>query len=490
VEPSPLAADPLFANRLVASMDCGVLAIDASGAIVACNDTARRLLGAERGSDDRLLLAREPGLARALSDTLRSATTSQRSELVLCSTGQKLGYTACPVRGAGGRLCGAALLFRAVGSGPVAQDPVEKRRGGATPELLGELPVGVVARSASMRHAVEVARRVGPTPSTVLITGETGTGKEVVADLLHASSRRADQPFVKVNCAALPEGLLESELFGHERGAFTGADRQRIGRFEQASGGTLLLDEVGDMSIATQAKLLRVLQDQHFHRLGSVEARHADVRLIAASHRDLEAAVREGSFREDLYFRLQVIEIHLQPLRERPEDVAALAEQFVVTLAASLERPSHSLGPDAMAKLLRHGWPGNVRELRNCLERALLMSRGPVLGAEDVILGDPGSLRGDAGPGRAPLESAAARLSILPEGMTLAEMERELVVAALERTGFVQKAAARLLGVSRRKLNYIIRRLGLTHPTWRRNRPEDDPDLGAEGETEYPGGSG
>ncbi len=329
-----------------------------------------------------------------------------------------------------------------------------------------EARADLVAESDSTRAAVELATRVAPTRATVLVTGETGTGKEGIATLIHALSPRADGPLVKVNCAALPETLLESELFGHERGAFTGADRQRIGRFEQASGGTLFLDEVGDMSGATQAKLLRVLQEQEFHRLGGTTTLRTDARIVAATNRDLSAGIEAGSFREDLYFRLNVINIHLAPLRERPEDLVTLAARLLEEHARAADRPIRGFGPDALAWIRSHAWPGNVRELSNTLERAVLLCDAPRVRAQDL----------DVGGGAAPSAGAAQRIRMPPEGLNLREVERELVIAALERAGWVQKDAAGLLGISRRKLNYMIQRMGITHAGWRRNRGEEPGD--------------
>jgi two-component system response regulator HydG len=321
----------------------------------------------------------------------------------------------------------------------------------------------MVAESPALRAAVDLAGRVAQTRSTVLVTGETGTGKEVIASLVHRLSPRAERPLVKVNCAALPETLLESELFGHERGAFTGADRQRVGRFEQASGGTLFLDEVGDMSPATQAKVLRVLQDQEFHRLGGTRILRTDARIVAATNRDLEALIREGLFREDLYFRLNVIRIDIPPLRERPEDLVALAQRLLRECARELERPVRGFSEGALARLRAHRWPGNVRELRNAVERAVLMAEGPRVLARDLALGD------------ASAREAAGWCPELPAGgVDLREVERELVLEALRRVGWVQKEAAALLGVSRRKLNYMVQRMGITHPGWRRNRSLPD----------------
>jgi len=321
-------------------------------------------------------------------------------------------------------------------------------------------PERIVGESPAFRAALDLARRAARTRSTVLLTGETGTGKELVAGLIHRLSPRAEAPFVQVNCAALPETLLESELFGHERGAFTGADRTRVGRFEQAHGGTLFLDEVGDMSPAIQAKVLRVLQDQEFHRLGGTRALRTDVRIVAATNRDLQQAIAAGRFREDLYFRLAVIGIALPPLRERPEDVPRLAEHLLAELSGELGRPGRSFTPEALARLQDHPWPGNVRELRNVVERAVLMAEADRIGPEEVVLADPGGMASEE-------PTAPTRGGEEP---TLAELERAAVLGALRRTGWVQKEAARRLGISRRKLNYMIRRMGITHPSWRRNR--------------------
>jgi two-component system response regulator HydG len=317
----------------------------------------------------------------------------------------------------------------------------------------------IVGESPALRAAVDLAMRVAPTRSTVLITGETGTGKELIASLIHRSSPRAEGPLVKVNCAALPETLLESELFGHERGAFTGADRQRIGRFEQANGGTLFLDEVGDMSPATQAKLLRVLQEQEFQRLGGTRVLRTDARLISATNQDLATQMRAGRFREDLFFRLNVIRIHLPPLRERPDDLIALAHHFLQRFARDLGRPVRAFSDEALERIRSHAWPGNVRELHNTIERGVLMAEGARIDAAALALPS------------APLAAEGWRPELPPGGMPLREFERELVLEALRRSDFLQKDAAKLLGISRRKLNYMIQRMGITHAGWRRNRP-------------------
>ena len=246
---------------------------------------------------------------------------------------------------------------------------------------------GVVAENQGMKDVLATARKVAPTPATVLITGETGTGKEVLAGLIHFNSPRKDHPLVKVNCAALHENLLESELFGHERGAFTGADRMRAGRFEQADKGTIFLDEIGDMSPATQAKVLRVMQEQEFERLGSSgKPIRVDVRVIVATNRDLRKEVKEGRFRQDLYFRLNVVNLHIPPLRERPEDILALARHFLNRYTSDFKKRVDGFSPEAIQKMRAYGWPGNVRELQNAIERVVLLCDSPLIGPKDLTL--------------------------------------------------------------------------------------------------------
>jgi transcriptional regulator with GAF, ATPase, and Fis domain len=267
---------------------------------------------------------------------------------------------------------------------------------------------------------------------------------------------------VRLNCAALPEALLESELFGHERGAFTGAGQRRIGRFEEANGGTLFLDEIGDMHRHTQAKVLRALQEREFQRLGGTGSIRVDVRVVAATNQDLRALIASGSFREDLLYRLDVVSIHLPALRERPEDLADLAAEILDDLEP--ETGPHELAPEALARLAGYTWPGNVRELRNVLERAALLA-GARIRPEDLRLGS--ARHAEA----CPHPFGPERLVRLPPGgADHRDVERELIVTALERTGWVQKDAAGLLRMSRRRLNYRIRRLGIAHPSWRANR--------------------
>jgi DNA-binding NtrC family response regulator len=245
----------------------------------------------------------------------------------------------------------------------------------------------IIGANGALRRALKIIEKVARSNSTILIRGETGTGKELIAAAVHHNSDRASRAFVKVNCAALHENLLESELFGHEKGAFTSADQQRAGRFEQADGGTIFLDEIGDMSPSTQAKVLRVLQEQEFERLGSSKTLKVDVRVLTATHRDLPAMVRAGTFRQDLFYRLNVVSIELPPLRERKEDIPALTASFVRRLSGDVKRHVEGVSPEALELLTQHDWPGNIRELQNVLERAVLLSEGSIIQPDDIIVG-------------------------------------------------------------------------------------------------------
>lgn len=314
--------------------------------------------------------------------------------------------------------------------------------GPATVSMEGlPVPDGVIAESRLMTEVLREAALAAPSETRLLITGESGTGKEVVADIVHRWSARAAAPFIKVNCAAIPEHLLESELFGHERGAFTGAVARRVGRFEEADGGTLLLDEIGEMSPALQAKLLRVTQDGRFNRIGANTEIHADVRIIAATNRDLEREVEEGRFREDLFYRLNVMEIHVPPLRERREDVVPLARQF----AEEFSKGKPRFSPGAIASLEQYAWPGNVRELRNAIERAVLLARG------DVILAEHLPKRVQLTPDR-PDQAAAPT-----PGTVMDEVERTTILRVLKEQQFNRSETARALGISRRTLTYRLK---------------------------------
>ena len=312
---------------------------------------------------------------------------------------------------------------------------------------------GPIVENSRMKDVLDKIGKVAPTPATVLITGETGVGKEVIAGLVHFNSPRREQAFIKVNCAALHENLLESELFGHERGAFTGADRLRIGRFEQADKGTIFLDEIGDMSSTIQSKVLRVMQEQEFERLGSSGKKvKVDVRVIAATNKDLRKEVQEGRFRQDLYFRLNVVNLHIPPIRERPEDVMALARHFLNRFDLDFKKKVDGFSPEALQKMRRYAWPGNVRELQNAVERAVLLCDGPLIGPADLTL-ESAQPKGEA--------------SLVHETLVLEELERSAIQRALQVTRGVQKDAADLLGITPRVLNYKIQVLKIDWKSFR-----------------------
>jgi Nif-specific regulatory protein len=303
------------------------------------------------------------------------------------------------------------------------------------------------------------ATKVAETETTVLITGESGTGKEVVARYIHRASPRATRPFVALNCAALPEQLLESELFGYERGAFTGAHAARAGRLEQAAGGVLFLDEVGEMNPAVQAKFLRVLQEREFQRLGGAATLRVDVRVIAATNRDPRVAMERGTLREDLYYRLSVFEITLPPLRERPEDILLLAEAFLEEIGRTVGRPAAGVSKDARDRLLTHPWPGNVRELRNAIERAVILCEGGLITGEHLPMALAAAPRSPAPP---PVSAVTPPTAIPPEGVKLEAIERELIQKAMAQAQNNKSEAARLLGLARGQLYSRLKRYGLT----------------------------
>jgi two-component system, response regulator FlrC len=322
-------------------------------------------------------------------------------------------------------------------------------------EAAGATGRELVSEDPRMQEVLGLARQFAPTDACVLVTGESGTGKEMVARFLHEHSRRSRGPFVAVNCAAIPENLLESELFGHEKGAFTGAVARRVGKFEEASGGTLLLDEVSEMEPRLQAKLLRAIQEREIDRVGGARPVRVDIRLIATSNRDLERAVAEGSFREDLLFRLSVLTLQLPPLRERPRDVEALARHFAARLAAANGLPARELSRDAVDRLLRHRWKGNVRELENCVHRAVVLARGGRIEAGDIMLP---AAAGGAGPAPSP-PAGAAGPGAAPAlvGQTVADVERILIIDTLRHTLGNRTHAAGLLGISIRTLRNKLR---------------------------------
>ena len=310
----------------------------------------------------------------------------------------------------------------------------------------------VVGQSKQWKDVLAHAARVAHTETTVLLTGESGTGKEVVARFIHHASRRSQGPFVAINCAALPDQLLESELFGHERGAFTGAVSTKPGRIEQASGGVLFLDEVGEMAPTVQAKLLRVLEEREFMRLGSTRVLHADIRVIAATNRDLQAAMQRGEFREDLYYRLGVFEISLPALRDRLDDVLELADAFLAEIGETVGRPAAGIARDARDHLLTYEWPGNVRELRNAIERAVILADGGFIRSEHLPVTPRRAARSD--------DEGAASLPV--GGVNLEDIERSLVVKALTQARHNKTRAAKLLGLTRAQLYSRIEKYGLT----------------------------
>ncbi|MFZ5863999.1 MAG: sigma-54-dependent transcriptional regulator [Nitrospirota bacterium] len=336
----------------------------------------------------------------------------------------------------------------------------------------------LVGTSAALKHLLAIIEKVARGNSTVLIEGETGTGKELIANAIHAAGPRNGRSLVKVNCAALPEPLLESELFGHERGAFTGAERQRIGRFELANGGTLFLDEIGDMSLPTQAKLLRVMQEQAFERVGGEKTITVDVRIIAATNKHLETEARARRFREDLFYRLNVVTLTVPPLRDRAEDIPLLARHFLERYACELGKPAAAIEPAAYQELERYPWPGNIRELENTIERAVLMAEGDTLRVRDLGLGSPERRAVDerSVTEKVPIPAAHALGSIAgtsARSQRLDDVEKHAILDALARSNWVQKDAALILGVSPRVLNYKIKSHGITHPSWLKHRPRD-----------------
>ena len=337
-----------------------------------------------------------------------------------------------------------AVVRRALEHARVAREAARLRDQLASParfeQLVGDHP--------SMQQMFRTIAQVAKTRATVLVTGETGTGKELIASAIHYRSPRRDRPYVRLNCAALAESLLESELFGHERGAFTGATARRAGRFEQADGGTLFLDEVSEMPLALQVKLLRFLQEREFERVGSNETVRVDVRIIAATNKDLARLVEEGRFREDLHYRLDIVGIEVPPLRARPSDIPALAQHFLEKYAAENEVDIVGFEDDALQALVAYAWPGNVRELENVIERAVVVCEQARIGLANLP---------------APRHASATRnVNMFVPGLKLEELERIAILKTLEATGGSTKRAAELLGISRRKIQYRLKDWGVS----------------------------
>ena len=314
----------------------------------------------------------------------------------------------------------------------------------------------IIAVSPAMREIMDTIKRLAQTDSTILMTGETGTGKSFLSGNIHYNSPRRAKPFIKVNCANIPETLLESELFGHEKGAFTGADKTRTGRFEQAERGTLFLDEFCELSFDLQAKLLRVLEEKAFERLGGNKTISIDTRIIAATNRDIEALVQEGKFREDLYYRVNVLRIHMPPLRERTECIEPLAYLMLDRLSRAVKKKIDTLSPEVLVMLKTYPWRGNIRELSNAIERAIFLADSSEIGATQISIPQISEWPVSAAP------SKHLRLSD--------EEERQMIFRALEKNLWIQKDAARELGLSPRALNYRIQKHGITHDRWRKNK--------------------
>ncbi len=309
----------------------------------------------------------------------------------------------------------------------------------------------IIGRSAKMQEVLATVERVAPTNSTILLGGESGVGKDLIARAIHEHSRRASGPFIKINCTAIPENLLESELFGYEKGAFTGAVTSKPGKFELADKGTIFLDEIGDVPGSIQVKLLRVLQDREFERLGGTKTLKVDVRVVAATNQDLRAALEEGTFREDLYYRLNVVPINIAPLRERKEDVPYLVDHFIERFRRESGKPIRGITPAAQRLLMEFHWPGNVRELENIIERAVALSVADMLDVADIRL-DLSPVRGTP---------AATSNAFPPDGVTLEQFEDGIVKEALRRAGGNKSQAARLLGISRNALRYRLSKMGV-----------------------------
>ncbi len=313
----------------------------------------------------------------------------------------------------------------------------------------------IIGTSPGMHDVLAMVERVAPTRATVLLVGESGVGKDLIARAVHYRSPRRDKPFVKINCTAIPESLMESELFGYEKGAFTGANVAKPGKFEQADTGTVFLDEIGDVPMAVQVKLLRILQERELERLGSNRTRQVDVRVIAATNVDLKVALEQGTFREDLFYRLNVMPIRIPPLRERVDDIPVLAARFLRKAAETHGLPVDSISPEAIARLVGFPWPGNVRQLENVIERSVLLSQGGRLEASDIKLD---ALAGRAASAAAP---AGGPVPFVPDGMTLDEFEQSILREALRRAAGNKSQAARMLGLTRNALRYRLTQMGI-----------------------------
>lgn len=442
------------ARDILDSIHEGVVALDKEGRVAGMNLRAQEILGIDsseaRHKSLSDLLGQAPGNATLLTishNALRENQERVHNRVPFCPRSGKeslLSVKVSPLRlkSEPQEVLGAVLAFK------------------EQPDLSGELPE-IIGKGPQFVEVLELVAKVGPTDSRVLIMGESGTGKELIANAVHRLSPRADRPLIKINCAAIPEGLLESELFGHEKGAFTGAIGRKPGKFELANGGTIFLDEIGDMSPSTQAKVLRVLQEGEITPLGGSQTKKVDVRIIAATNKDLLREVQEGKFREDLFYRLNVITLNVPPLRERKSDIPFLSEYFLEEVAKRHRQDKKSLSRAAMDCLLAYSWPGNVRELENAIERALLLSNGSVLQSEDLPTSISAAGSDGAGGGR---QSRRADLPNVTQtkqttlNETLEAVEKELIIQALRKCGGVQVEAAKLLGLNHKNLWHKIKK--------------------------------
>jgi len=316
----------------------------------------------------------------------------------------------------------------------------------------------IIASSPVMKRTIGILKKFSQTDSTILLTGETGTGKSFLSGAVHFNSRRKRRPFIKINCANIPETLLESELFGHEKGAFTGANKSRMGRLEQADGGTVLLDEIGEMTHDLQAKLLRVLEEKSFERVGGNRTIHSDVRIICATNRRPEEQVQEGKFREDLYYRINILRVHLPPLRERRECIEPLARLLLEKSCRNLKKRIMGFSPEALDALTGYDWPGNIRQLANTIERAAILEESDIIQGENTILPEP------------LFPKAGGKTRTMAPPYSIRRQEKEMILEALERSLWVQKDAANLLGLTPRSLNYKIKKFGISHHRWRKHQ--------------------
>jgi DNA-binding NtrC family response regulator len=317
----------------------------------------------------------------------------------------------------------------------------------------------IIARSKVMKQMLATLKKYSQTDSTILITGETGTGKSFLSGSVHYNSKRRARPFIKINCANLPENLLESELFGHEKGSFTGADKTRVGRLEQAKGGTVFLDEIGELSASLQAKLLRVLEEKAFERVGGNKTICSDMRIIAATNRKIENRMAEGTFREDLYYRLNVLRLHLPPLRERIDCIEPLSIFLLEKICRNLKKKINGFSPEVINIFRKYHWPGNIRQMANTIERAVIMEENSLIQTKHLIMPD----------NNAQNLINIADVDNPKSNQTLLNIQKESILKALEKSLWIQKDAAAILGITPRTLNYKIKKLGITHPGWRKH---------------------